>query len=561
MHQYVIRKFSAVSSSHSTLLATLFQMNVISQSSNIQQRDPREPSLHSIQSQHFPTRVSSNQVSFGQSEAKIEAIMNDFIQLKAQSNVYEAETMVEAPTNESELCPSRNNRPQLLAGKDSLLQTMLGPEFAAAFGMPEDRMKDILNAQTETTILPLAAVSPGGRDEEIPEGGGDGGDRQAGGDDQPHEFGFVVMGYEFDNYPKKMIHDIRSRDWFLKEHKEDSDEDDEDEVIGTERVFFVLEFQKFVTALSVLLGAVAPRISNDLKFYLANGRKASPLVSLVSVSAVPGLMAHFVTMVVGVGVTVVVIVAVVVVVVKSSSVVKLSFVITCRDPVDSSKEVSVSLGVRISSRGEKSRESNIGGSDNSGDGGTRVGGGINKLFKDSEEVLPVPLGNIGEAGYIVWKVRGKSILNIESRVVGRRHHSVNNPMSFVGNSIFDETKETSNETKGLTRKRRILQKMEDLKILEDLLKKIKMTRVTTAKVNGLSGYSVYVLFEVLNGKTHVSIVGNVYYSRGSFSASLDPPWVRMEWRPSFLRVVAKLCGVGTKGSGVMAKGVTKELGE
>ncbi|KAG2701279.1 hypothetical protein I3760_06G037100 [Carya illinoinensis] len=34
-------------------------------------------------------------VGFGQSEAKIEAIMNDFIQLKPQSNVYEAETMVE----------------------------------------------------------------------------------------------------------------------------------------------------------------------------------------------------------------------------------------------------------------------------------------------------------------------------------------------------------------------------------------------------------------------------------------------------------------------------------
>ncbi|KAL3837995.1 hypothetical protein ACJIZ3_022586 [Penstemon smallii] len=34
-------------------------------------------------------------VSFGQSEAKIEAIMNDYIQLKSQSNVYEAETMVE----------------------------------------------------------------------------------------------------------------------------------------------------------------------------------------------------------------------------------------------------------------------------------------------------------------------------------------------------------------------------------------------------------------------------------------------------------------------------------
>ncbi|XP_074282364.1 uncharacterized protein LOC141606901 [Silene latifolia] len=34
-------------------------------------------------------------VSVGQSEAKIEAIMNDFVQLKAQSNVYDAETMVE----------------------------------------------------------------------------------------------------------------------------------------------------------------------------------------------------------------------------------------------------------------------------------------------------------------------------------------------------------------------------------------------------------------------------------------------------------------------------------
>ncbi|GAB4858646.1 hypothetical protein Ancab_010119 [Ancistrocladus abbreviatus] len=34
-------------------------------------------------------------VSVGQSEAKVEAIMNDFIQLKPQSNVYDAETMVE----------------------------------------------------------------------------------------------------------------------------------------------------------------------------------------------------------------------------------------------------------------------------------------------------------------------------------------------------------------------------------------------------------------------------------------------------------------------------------
>ncbi|MCD7463361.1 hypothetical protein HAX54_050421, partial [Datura stramonium] len=34
-------------------------------------------------------------VSFGPSEAKVEAIMNDFIQLKSQSNIYDAETMVE----------------------------------------------------------------------------------------------------------------------------------------------------------------------------------------------------------------------------------------------------------------------------------------------------------------------------------------------------------------------------------------------------------------------------------------------------------------------------------
>ncbi|KAF3325049.1 DNA-binding protein BIN4 [Carex littledalei] len=34
-------------------------------------------------------------VSVGQTEAKIEAIMNDFIQLEPQSNLFEAETMVE----------------------------------------------------------------------------------------------------------------------------------------------------------------------------------------------------------------------------------------------------------------------------------------------------------------------------------------------------------------------------------------------------------------------------------------------------------------------------------
>ncbi|KAF3591574.1 hypothetical protein DY000_02026104 [Brassica cretica] len=41
------------------------------------------------------TRDLAFQVNVGQSEAKIEAIMNDFIQLTPQSNVYEAETMME----------------------------------------------------------------------------------------------------------------------------------------------------------------------------------------------------------------------------------------------------------------------------------------------------------------------------------------------------------------------------------------------------------------------------------------------------------------------------------
>ncbi|GJR95883.1 hypothetical protein Tco_0268057 [Tanacetum coccineum] len=41
------------------------------------------------------------------------------------------------------------------------------------------------------------------------------------------EFNFLVIGHEFDHYPKKTIRDIRNWDWFLDEHKEeDSDEDE-----------------------------------------------------------------------------------------------------------------------------------------------------------------------------------------------------------------------------------------------------------------------------------------------------------------------------------------------
>nr|XP_043636941.1 nucleosome assembly protein 1;2 [Erigeron canadensis] len=45
-------------------------------------------------------------------------------------------------------------------------------------------------------------------------------------DDPIKEFGFVVMGHEFDSYPKKMVRDIRNWDWFLEESKEESDDDE-----------------------------------------------------------------------------------------------------------------------------------------------------------------------------------------------------------------------------------------------------------------------------------------------------------------------------------------------
>ncbi|KZV35144.1 hypothetical protein F511_06850 [Dorcoceras hygrometricum] len=57
---------------------------------------------------------------------------------------------------------ARDNRPQFLAGANSLLNTMRGPEFAAAFGLTGDRLAEILDSQRESVILPSAAVSPPG---------------------------------------------------------------------------------------------------------------------------------------------------------------------------------------------------------------------------------------------------------------------------------------------------------------------------------------------------------------------------------------------------------------
>lgn len=62
---------------------------------------------------------------------------------------------------------SRKNRPQFLVGQNSLLQTMSGPELAYAFGVPEDTLRGLINAQQETTILPTASVAPPDHDHQV----------------------------------------------------------------------------------------------------------------------------------------------------------------------------------------------------------------------------------------------------------------------------------------------------------------------------------------------------------------------------------------------------------
>ncbi|XP_059302640.1 vicilin-like seed storage protein At2g28490 [Lycium ferocissimum] len=52
---------------------------------------------------------------------------------------------------------ARRNHPQFLVGKNSLMQSLRGPEFAAAFGIGEKRLKRIANAQREQVILPSSS--------------------------------------------------------------------------------------------------------------------------------------------------------------------------------------------------------------------------------------------------------------------------------------------------------------------------------------------------------------------------------------------------------------------
>ncbi|KAK8630030.1 hypothetical protein V6N13_078841 [Hibiscus sabdariffa] len=50
--------------------------------------------------------------------------------------------------------------------------------------------------------------------------------------DPVKEFGFLVIGHEFDQYPNQRIHNIKNWDWFLEEQvKGRDDEDDDDEAV------------------------------------------------------------------------------------------------------------------------------------------------------------------------------------------------------------------------------------------------------------------------------------------------------------------------------------------
>ncbi|KAL4303561.1 hypothetical protein GQ457_10G007100 [Hibiscus cannabinus] len=55
---------------------------------------------------------------------------------------------------------SLKNRPQFLAGANSLLHALSTPELAAAFGVTEERLRRFINAQNEAVILPSASAAP-----------------------------------------------------------------------------------------------------------------------------------------------------------------------------------------------------------------------------------------------------------------------------------------------------------------------------------------------------------------------------------------------------------------
>lgn len=50
--------------------------------------------------------------------------------------------------------------PQFLVGENSILESMRGPQFAVAFGVGEERLRRILDAQREAATLSSTSVAP-----------------------------------------------------------------------------------------------------------------------------------------------------------------------------------------------------------------------------------------------------------------------------------------------------------------------------------------------------------------------------------------------------------------
>ncbi|XP_015952363.3 vicilin-like seed storage protein At2g28490 [Arachis duranensis] len=74
---------------------------------------------------------------------------------------------------------AKKNYPQFLAGSVSLVRSMMGPELAAAFGVQEDTMHRLGDAQREAIILPSTWVPAGGDEEKGKEPrGGDSEERE-----------------------------------------------------------------------------------------------------------------------------------------------------------------------------------------------------------------------------------------------------------------------------------------------------------------------------------------------------------------------------------------------
>ncbi|XVE59776.1 hypothetical protein DITRI_Ditri05aG0074200 [Diplodiscus trichospermus] len=60
---------------------------------------------------------------------------------------------------------SHKNRPQFLVGSNSVLHTLNTPELAAAFGVSEERIRRVINAQREAVILPPPSAAAPDEDE------------------------------------------------------------------------------------------------------------------------------------------------------------------------------------------------------------------------------------------------------------------------------------------------------------------------------------------------------------------------------------------------------------